>query len=235
MRPPGLCLVFTVIAAVVAFAWGAASVRFDMFPFPQLRALKQRAAPNLSYTPHYHDQRAFFERFGAGRYDVVFAGDSLVAEGRWPELFSNLRIANRGIGGDRSDGLLDRVDNVLATSAPRVFLAVDINDFLVGQSVDQAFRNYEQVLTRLVAEQRQVFVHSTIFAGSKRADLNPHIAELNQRLQALAERMEGVEFIDLNARLAPNGVLDARYTLDGIHLNVDGYSVWREQLAPRLQ
>jgi lysophospholipase L1-like esterase len=231
----GAVAAWVLLACIASYALGMVSARNEWFPIPQLRALKQGVVQDPGYSAHYHDRRTFFEQLGAGRYDAVFVGDSLIAEGHWPDLFPAIKVANRGIGGDRTDGLLDRLNNVLATAAPRVFVAIGINDFLVGKNVDEAFRNYEQIVTRLVAAERRVFLQSTLLAGEQRADVNARISELNRRLRGLAEQTDGVEYLDLNARLAPAGILEARYTLDGIHLNVEGYRAWRDLVAPHLE
>ena len=42
--------------------------------------------------------------------EVVFAGDSLVADGPWAEFYSE--IHNRGIGGETTSGLLGRLDEI---------------------------------------------------------------------------------------------------------------------------
>mgnify|MGYP005914789273 CR=1 FL=1 len=41
-------------------------------------------------------------------------------------------------------------------------------------------------------------------------------------------RFKGIDFIDINSNLAPNGLLQNSY--DGIHLNADAYLAWRDAI-----
>ena len=42
--------------------------------------------------------------------DVVFLGNSITAGGNWSELLGRDRIVNRGIGGDNTVGMLQRLE-----------------------------------------------------------------------------------------------------------------------------
>ena len=67
--------------------------------------------------------------------------------------------------------------------------------------------------------------------GMKR---NDKVNALNERIREQCSAM-GVSFIDVHAGMMDHeGQLDPRYTYDGIHLNGDGYLVWKHALLPFL-
>jgi lysophospholipase L1-like esterase len=47
-------------------------------------------------------------------------------------------------------------------------------------------------------------------------------------------REQGLTFIDLNKVLAPSGILEAKYSLDQLHLTAEGYSLWQAEIRPYL-
>ena len=51
-------------------------------------------------------RQLLFESLPAPTGRVVFLGDSIVQGGQWHDIFPDLRIANRGIGGDTTSDLL---------------------------------------------------------------------------------------------------------------------------------
>ena len=65
--------------------------------------------------------------------EVVFAGDSLVADGPWAEFYTE--IHNRGIGGERpSRASSSRLDEITEGSPRKLFLLVGANDLAAGGS-----------------------------------------------------------------------------------------------------
>jgi lysophospholipase L1-like esterase len=62
-------------------------------------------------------------------------GDSLTEWGNWHELVPEHRIINRGIAGDTSSGVLDRLQEVIERRPKVVFVMIGTNDIGL-QSVD---------------------------------------------------------------------------------------------------
>ncbi len=46
--------------------------------------------------------------------DIIFLGDSITLQGDFGEFFSDKRVPNRGIGNDTSEGVLNRLDEVVS-------------------------------------------------------------------------------------------------------------------------
>ena len=172
---------------------------------------------------------------GGHNYDVVFIGDSITNGAEWQDLFPSLRIANRGVNGDRTDGVIKRLESIYSTSASKAFMMIGINDFDSGMSVNEVFDNYKNIVSKLVDHGMEVYIQSTILAGKRYEGMNKRIMELNERLQVLAKQTDSVTYIDLNVVLAPDSLLKTRYTWDDIHLNKDGYAMWKELIKSYLQ
>lgn len=213
------------------------TVRYKIFPFEQLRAIKKLVcpSPSPSHTDHFYDKKSFFEQHGGHDYDVVFIGDSITEGTEWEDLFPSLKIANRGIGEDRTDGVLERLDSIYSTNAKKAFIMIGITDFCAGAEVKDVLKNYKNIVSNLVAHGMRPYVQSTILGGNQRAELNIKIMALNDQLKKIAAENKEVTYIDLNAGLAKGSVLDSKYSRDGVHLNGSGYAVWKDIIKRYLQ
>ena len=223
------------IGMVASFSYGAIAVKFDIFPIDQIRSVKQlidpNAQPNAEHSNYYYDKVSFLEQHGQ-EADIVMIGDSITDAAEWDYLFPGLAITNHGIEGDKTDGVIDRLDSIYATKASRAFIMIGFNDFNSGAEVDAVFANYEYIISQLVSRGIKPYIQSTLLAGQKKQALNPKIIELNHRLKQLAELDENVTFIDLNVGLSRNNLLNPEYSRDSIHLNGKGYTVWRDIIEP---
>ena len=63
---------------------------------------------------------------------AVFLGNSITDGGEWNELLANPRVKNRGISGDRSSWMLDRLDLIVGGQPRKLFLLIVTNDLAAG-------------------------------------------------------------------------------------------------------
>ncbi len=235
MKATKITIFIMISLMAMSFTYGVITVQYEVFPYELLRKIKQSVGltikTELSHSGYYYRKKSFFEQFGKHDYDVVFIGDSLTDGAEWEDLFPSLKIANRGISGDRTDGILKRLENIYATSAEKAFIMVGINDFFSGVPVNDVFANYKTIVDRLTSHRMKIYIQSTILAGQRYPALNSKILELNEKLQRLADESESVTYIDLNAGLSTDLSLNPRYSEDGIHLNGKGYSVWKKMIV----
>ena len=163
---------------------------------------------------------------------VVFLGDSLTAGAPWAGYFPEVRVLNEGISGDTTEGLLSRLKGVIRVEPDRLFLMAGVNDLGLGAPISQIVWNHKKIITdiRKGSPRTRVFLLSVLPVRNERLGDridNLDIRELNRRLEKAAEET-GAGFIDLFPRfLTDYGQLDARFTIDGVHLNMAGYEVWR--------
>ncbi|MFC7338109.1 GDSL-type esterase/lipase family protein [Haloferula chungangensis] len=171
------------------------------------------------------------------RPDVIMLGDSLTASAEWQEVFLGVSIVNRGIDGETTFGLRGRLEEVIKRRPGGVFLMIGVNDFMVGESVERVRDRYQEIIKRLSETgDIHVFVQSTILQGGNVGlEKRRRVTELNRWLREYCDRHEHATFIDLNHVLAPEGFLSERFTLDGIHLNGDGYREWARLIEPMVR
>jgi lysophospholipase L1-like esterase len=189
--------------------------------------------------PHQVDQAAVYRQYPRGEGDVVFAGDSITAGTPYAEVFGPYK--NRGIGGDTTDAVLARLDEVLRGHPDRVFLMVGTNDVARESSTSETVENYRRILKRIRAESpgTKVFVQSVLPVNHAMlqtpVDRNPAIRELNGALAPLAGE-EAATFIDLTG-IVGDGAENLRrdFTTDGLHLNLPGKLALCEALKPYLK
>lgn len=167
----------------------------------------------------------------------VMIGDSITYLGSWTELLNNKEIVNRGIGGDTTDRILKRMDTILSVKPSRAFIMVGVNDVYdtKNSSIKQIFLNYKKIIDILLRNNIQVYVTSTIncnrILSKPCSSAQPKIKELNLQLKSLANQYRLV-YIDLSTFLDGKNGLDSKYTLDGIHINLEAYKIWSKLLRP---
>jgi lysophospholipase L1-like esterase len=189
----------------------------------------------------FYAQRASrFESLPTVRRGIVFLGDSLTDGGEWGEMFGDATITNRGIPGDTTRGVLARLGAVTAGAPAKVFLMIGVNDLEAGAPVDDIAANVGHILAAIKAQtpETAVFVQSAL---PVRAALvsgpiqNADIAALNRRLEAVSAEHQ-VRYVDVASALTDaSGELDARYTLDGIHLTGAGYAAWKRVIEEQVR
>lgn len=162
-------------------------------------------------------------------------GDSNTEDGSWTTWFPGLVVRQCGVRGDTTTTILARIESIMQVEAPRVCIALGINDFAgVDAPVAVVAENYRRIVARLAGRSTQVLVQSTILcnpglAGPDFISVNARILALNGELASLAGNH--VQFIDLNTQLSSDGVLRADVSDDGVHLNALGYDIWRTRIA----
>ena len=172
----------------------------------------------------------------------ILAGDSLSL---WfpPELLpENKHWLNQGISGEKTDGLFKRLNLFDKTQPETIFLMIGINDLIAGVSDRKILENQEKIINYLqkVHPKTQIIVQSILPHGSEEATWegkdkflkmsNSRIRKLNQRLLAIAKKRD-VKFLNLHPLFADSrGNLRKQLSTDGLHLNSQGYIVWRTAL-----
>lgn len=184
--------------------------------------------------PYYKHRKSQFEQLmNNERYETMMLGDSITDEGQWDELLDNTKVQNRGISGDTTDGVLDRL-NSISKGIKQVFIMIGVNDIMRGKEVDEVYANYLKIIQTFKDKNIKVYIQSTLYIGeSRKANFNPKIEELDARLEKYASENQ-ITFINLNPIFAPQKVLKKEFTSDDLHLNGTAYKLWTEQIRKYL-
>jgi lysophospholipase L1-like esterase len=178
-----------------------------------------------------------------GGVDLLFLGDS-ITEG-WPDFawtaaFANLP-ANFGIGGDRTENLLWRLQNgAVGGLTPRVVVVmIGVNNIGREDSAEEIYTGVEAVIeeTKAVFGKAHIVLLGILPYGTDGADSldRRRVGEINRLLAGLADDPR-VEFHDIGAAfLLEDGTIPQALMADYLHPTDQGYEVFADQLRPILE
>ena len=209
-----------------------------------LSAGAQTVKWDSTYRPPVYNTR--FDQFNSYPHtssDVVFLGNSITQGTDWNELLQLPQARNRGISGDITFGVLQRLDEVIQGHPAKVFILIGIND--IGRNIpdDVILGNYEKIISRIQAGSPRTKIYfQTLMPVNNSFTQHPthynkdeHIAAVNDGLKKLGAQKH-ITIIDIHPHfLDSDNRLDKKYTLDGLHLNAEGYKVWAQVLKPYLR
>ena len=170
---------------------------------------------------------------------IIMLGNSITAECEWSELLENPNIINRGVIADGTEDILNRLDDVIVRQPQKIFLLIGVND-LQFLPLHIIMQNYESIVARIQTKSPQTIlylesvlpIHNDLRRnGMKNEDIN----SLNKSIETLAQKYR-LTYIDVHSKFTnTEGVLRSELTLDGIHLNGEGYLIFKDALLPYLK
>ena len=198
-------------------------------------------AQERQYSTYYYQRASLFEKLPVDGDDIIFLGNSITDGAEWSELFNNPNVKNRGISGDITMGVYDRLDAILPGNPDRIFLLIGINDVARGISADSIVQNIG-LITETIQEKApdtKLFIQSVLPVNDRFPKFKGHtsrysmVPEINQQLRALA-KAKNAAYIDLFRHFVNDtGIkMDEKYTNDGLHLTGEGYMLWKEIVEP---
>ena len=186
----------------------------------------------------YRPRIELFRSFKHSKKDIVMLGNSITFWGDWPELLQSSRIKNRGIPGDNTFGVLERLDEVTNGSPAKVFILIGINDIAAGIPDNIISANLKRIVQRIRSEspRTRIYIQTLLPTNSSFSRKMNHfnkeeqIANINKSVKKIAEE-ENVFLIDLYPLFSDNkGQLIRELSWDGVHLTGNGYKKWAEVL-----
>lgn len=173
------------------------------------------------------------EMYADYEVDVAFIGDSLTDGYDVKRFYSDYLVSNRGISGDTTFDLENRLEVSLYDLKPKiVVMLIGANNFKT------MFDNYEEILVGFktnLPNTRVILLSLT--SMSMEWGKNNNIAKNNNIIiKSLAEKYS-FEYVDLyNALLnEETGEIYEEYTTDGGHLTEAGYVVLTNEITPVLE
>lgn len=229
-------LVATNLVLIIMIA--ALAVHYDL-PEKMFRRLTQQEQPspqqyhpfNCSYQFGSFD---FHYRKDPDTVRVIMFGNSMIQAGDWGKLLNRDDVANRGIAGDNLPCMCQRVKYLHDVKAKFWVIEGGTND-IVTRSVDTVFSDYKQLIQLIQATGSKPIISLVFYLSPKAGEaydarknykaINDKIKSLNAVLTSYAEQKR-LLYLDPNAELSNNSVLQDQYTTDGVHLNEKGYQIW---------
>ena len=161
---------------------------------------------------------------------VVMLGDSITALTDWSALLPSFDVANRGIPGDMTEGVLERIDSIVAMHPQCVAVMLGVNDLIATRSVQEVLRNYTAVVNRLSTSGSTVIVQSTLITSNP--SLNALVNDVDRALAEMCGQSGRCLYLDLNSTVASTGAIAD--SIDGLHLGPNSYKIWASTLRPVL-
>jgi lysophospholipase L1-like esterase len=200
---------------------------------------RQTVAPppppeNVSY---FLNRQKVYKLFPVSKDNIVFAGDSHTQFFDTQEYLPGYKIINRGIGGDFSKGLLNRLNDIIGGHPKKLFVEIGFNDIWLNFKPSVTISNIKSIInkTKLQSPNTKIYIVS-IFPSSvvlNGINTKDNIPKLNSELKRLCDN--DIIYIDMYPKLSDKGSLNKRYDSgDGIHLNADGYSLYANVLKSYL-
>jgi len=200
-----------------------------LFMFNSIFAQHSRNEHWYQRTALFKDELKTLEKGG-----IVFLGNSITEGFDFDKYFEKTKIINRGINSDHIDGLIERLQySVIDLQPSKLFVLIGVNDIGAQDSDSTILNNYSELL-EMIADNLpdiKVFVHSILPTTSKWENCPPEkIVRLNKQIKEFAfqYKFNWIDiyslFVDKNSFLKPN------LTMDGLHLNHEGYQLWTSKL-----
>ena len=180
---------------------------------------------------------------------TVLLGDSITDFFNWYELFydfsknSGQAVYNRGISGDTTDRLLERLyENVLNIEPKNIVLLIGTNDIGRGLPLSMSVEN----VSKIIEESKKVcpdinFILQAVYPINRgmrdkfEKRSNKKIDLMNKELIKLSEKYNCI-WVDITDKLKDETEnLKKEYTFDGLHLNVNAYKIVAENVIPLLK
>jgi lysophospholipase L1-like esterase len=176
---------------------------------------------------------------------VMFLGDSITAGwsggGRqvWAERYTPLKAANFGIGGDRTEHVLWRLQNGALGNgiAPKAVVLMIGTNNTGRDSAAQIAEGVTAIVKELGqrAPQARVLLLGVFPRGDKPGtSTRAKIATINKTIATLDDGQR-VFFLDIGEKfLQPDGSLTKAISPDFLHLNSNGYKIWADSIDAKL-
>lgn len=180
---------------------------------------------------------------------TILLGDSITDFFNYFELFydyskqNNTLVYNRGISGDTTDRLLERLnDNILNINPKNIVLLIGTNDIGRGLPLLMSIENVSKIIEITKEKCPDVnFILQAVYPINRgmrdrfEKRSNEKIELMNKEFIKLSEKYNCV-WLDITDKLKDEtGNLKKDYTFDGLHLNVSAYKIIAENVIPLLR
>ncbi len=187
----------------------------------------------------------FVERIKKGDADLLFIGDSITqgwegsGKGVWAEEFESKKAVNLGIGGDRTQHVLWRLENgEIDGIAPKAAVVMIGTNNLGANTNEEIVAGITSIVKKLNDKLPKTKVLLLgIFPRGEKADnplrtrimaINAEIAKLNNKKSVFYKNIGG-QF------LAEDGSLPKATMPDFLHLSSDAYETWADAIEDDLE
>ncbi len=189
--------------------------------------------------------QAMNDRVRCGYVDLIFIGDSITHgwEGRgeqvWEQYYGRRNAVNLGIGGDRTEHVLWRLDNGnIDGISPKVAVVMIGTNNLPGDrnTVEETAEGVRAVceMLREKLPKTKILLLGIFPRGQYPGGIREKVRRTNELISKLADgRM--IHYLDIGDKfLEPDGSMSREIMPDFLHPSAKGYRIWAEAMEPKL-
>jgi lysophospholipase L1-like esterase len=181
-----------------------------------------------------------------GKAQLVFLGDSITAgwgskKDIWDKSFGQYTPANFGIGGDRTQHVLWRIQNgELDGIKPKAVVLMIGTNNSGSDSAEGIAKGITVIVETIRAKQPQAKI--LLLAVFPRGDrptgklgaANEKLKQVNAIIAKLDDG-KNIHFLDIGSKFPqPDGALTKEVMPDFLHLSAAGYQIWADAISPKL-
>ncbi len=188
---------------------------------------------------------SFNTRVAQGKVDLVFIGDSITQgwEGKgkkaWAKFYGKRNAVNLGIGGDRTQHVIWRLDNGnLYRIKPKAAVIMIGTNNSGANTSKQIADGVEAIVKQLrnKTPKTKILILGVFPRGATPADKRRKVNEgANAIFKKLADG-KAVHYLDIGPKfLEKDGTLTRKIMPDLLHLSETGYTIWAESIEAKLK
>jgi len=194
----------------------------------------------LPYMPeHYVARYQLFQNEPMKTGRIIMVGNSITEGCDWKALLQDTTVINRGISGDVTFGVLNRLKEITDRKPSKLFLLIGVNDLSRNTPDEVIIENIFNIVGKVHSQSptTAIYVQSILPTNDSNKNLHKafsgkgeHVKTINAQLKKYAEKLK-FTYVDLYSNfLDADGRMNAKFTYDGLHLSAAGYDHWIEIL-----
>ena len=184
-------------------------------------------------------------RVSKGNVDLVFIGDSITQgwEGRgknvWKKYYGKRNAVNLGIGGDRTQHVIWRLDhgNLKGITPKVAVIMIGTNN--AGSNSPKEISDGVAAIVKQIrtkSPKTKILLLATFPRGK---DVNDRRRKVNEASNKICQKLSDgkfVQYVDIGQNfLDKEGGLSRKIMPDLLHLSQDGYEIWAKSIEPNLE
>jgi lysophospholipase L1-like esterase len=187
-----------------------------------------------------------------GGVDVLFLGDSITDAWRtfnpqnnrggqriFDKEFAPMKAANFGIGGDRTQHVLWRLQNgELDGIEPKVVMLMIGTNNMSADSAEQIAEGVTAIVKEIHkrSPKTKVLLLGIFPRGNKPGMIRDKIKDCNQIIAKLDDGGKTVKYLDIGGKfLEADGTLPPEIMYDYLHLTEKGYQIWTDAVKGEIE
>lgn len=187
---------------------------------------------------------SFNKRVAEGNVDLLLIGDSITQgwEGAgkdvWAKYYTPRHAVNLGIGGDRTQHVLWRLDNGnikgIHPKAAVLMIGTNNSGSNTPEQIAEGITAIVQKLRKDLPETK-ILLLAVFPRGADKSDPRRQVNEATNAIISKLDDGKMVYYLDIGpAFLADDGTLSKEIMPDLLHLSPKGYQIWAEAIEPKL-